>query len=125
MDYDAVIVGGGLGGSSLGIALAQSGAQVLVIERETQFRDRVRGEGVLPWGAAEARELGIHQPLLEACAIESRWWTAPDDNRDLVATTPSGLGCRNFFHPEMQQSLLDTAVAAGVEVWRPAEAVAV
>jgi menaquinone-9 beta-reductase len=102
MDYDAVIVGGGLGGSSLGIALAQSGARVLVIEREGRFRDRVRGEGMLPWGATEARELGIYQTLIDTCACEARWWTTPDANRDLLATTPSGLGCLDFYHPEMQ-----------------------
>ena len=47
--------------------------------------------------------------------------TASDGNRDLVETTPSGLGCLNFYHPEMQQRLLGFAVAAGVELWRPAE----
>jgi 2-polyprenyl-6-methoxyphenol hydroxylase-like FAD-dependent oxidoreductase len=121
MDYDLVIVGGGLAGSSIGAAMAASGARVLFIEREIEFRDRVRGEGMLPWGAAEARELGVYQPLIERCALETRWRTAPDDNRDLVETTPSRLGCLNFYHPEMQQRLLDLAVAAGVELWRPAE----
>jgi 2-polyprenyl-6-methoxyphenol hydroxylase-like FAD-dependent oxidoreductase len=121
MDYDMVIVGGGLAGSSMAAAMAATGTRVLVIERETEFRDRVRGEGMLPWGVAEARELGTYQPLLESCAIETRWWTAPDDNRDLVETTPSRSGCLNFYHPEMQQRLLDFAVAAGAELWRPAE----
>jgi hypothetical protein len=57
---------------------------------------------MLPWGVAEARELGVYKPLIDSCAIETRWWTAPDDNRDLVETTPSGLGCLNFYRPEMQ-----------------------
>jgi menaquinone-9 beta-reductase len=125
MDYDLVIVGGGLAGSSIGAAMAAKGARVLIIEREVEFRDRIRGEGMLPWGVAEARELGIYEPLLDSCAIETRWWTAPDDNRDLVETTPSGLGCLNFYHPEMQQRLLDHAVAAGVELLRPAEVTSV
>jgi 2-polyprenyl-6-methoxyphenol hydroxylase-like FAD-dependent oxidoreductase len=77
MDYDLAIVGGGLAGSSLGMALAKTGARVLIVEREAQFRDRVRGEGVLPWGVAEAQELGIYQPLLDGCAHETRWWTEP------------------------------------------------
>ena len=121
MDYDLVIVGGGLAGSSIGAAMAANGARVLIIEQEIEFRDRVRGEGMQPWGVAEARELGIYQPLTDSYALETRWWTAPDDNRNLVETTPSGLGCLNFYHPEMQQRLLDLAVAAGVELWRPAE----
>jgi 2-polyprenyl-6-methoxyphenol hydroxylase-like FAD-dependent oxidoreductase len=121
MNYDLAIVGGGLAGSSLGSALARAGARVIIFEREPVFRDRVRGEGMLPWGAAEARELGIHQVLTGVCAQEVRWLTAPDSNRDLIETTPSRLGFLNFSHPEMQQCLLDSAVAARVELRRPAE----
>jgi hypothetical protein len=80
---------------------------------------------MLPWGGEEARELGIRDSLLERCAIETRWWTAPDENRDLIETTPAGLGCLNFYHPEMQQTLLELAVEAGAELKRPAEAVRV
>ncbi len=93
----------------------------MIVEREARFRDRVRGEAMLPWGAAEARQLDLHQALTEACAHEARWWTTPVDTRDLTATTPSGLGCLDFYHPEMQQALLDRAVAAGAELLRPAE----
>ncbi len=125
MDYDLIIVGGGLAGSSLAIAMVQAGARVLIIEREPQFRDRVRGEGMLPWGAAEARHLGIYQHLLDRCAIGVPWWVEPDGTRDLVATTPSHLGCLNFYHPEMQQMLLDMAVALGAELLCPADAVGV
>ena len=39
----------------------------------------------------------------------------------MIETTPSRLGCLNFYHPEMQQQLLDLAVAAGAELRRPAE----
>lgn len=122
MDFDAAIVGGGLAGASLARVLAQNGAHVLIVEHEPQFRDRVRGEGVLPWGAAEARRLGIHQPLLDNGGVEARWWTATGGNRDLVETTQDGFGCLDFYHPEMQQCLLDLAVASGAELWRPAEA---
>ena len=43
--YDVISVGGGLGGSALAKAMAELGARVLVVERETQFKDRVRGAG--------------------------------------------------------------------------------
>jgi flavin-dependent dehydrogenase len=43
MDYDLVIVGGGLAGSALAAAMAPTGARVLIVEREATFRDRVRG----------------------------------------------------------------------------------
>jgi len=42
--YDIITVGGGLGGASLAKAMAEHGARVLVLEREQQFKDRVRGE---------------------------------------------------------------------------------
>jgi flavin-dependent dehydrogenase len=57
MDYDLVIVGGGLAGSALAAAMAPTGTRVLIVERDAVFRDRVRGEGMLPWGVAEARQL--------------------------------------------------------------------
>jgi flavin-dependent dehydrogenase len=49
-NYDVAIVDGGLAGSSLALALAlaKRGTDVVVLEREPQFRDRVRGEGMLP-----------------------------------------------------------------------------
>ena len=56
--YDIITVGGGLGGSALALAMAEHGARVLVLERESHFRDRVRGEGMHAWGVPEARALG-------------------------------------------------------------------
>jgi 2-polyprenyl-6-methoxyphenol hydroxylase-like FAD-dependent oxidoreductase len=65
--YDIITVGGGLGGATLAKAMAEHGAQVLVLERERQFRDRVRGEVIAPWGVAEAQELGIDMLLRSSC----------------------------------------------------------
>lgn len=130
MDYDLIIVGGGLAGSALGSALAERGARVLIIEREEKFRDRVRGEGTHPWGVAEARALGIERRLLETCGHAVRWWsvyagTRLLSRRDLIETAPAHLGCLDFYHPDMQRALLDLAEAAGAEVRRRAEVTAV
>ncbi len=38
MDYDLIVVGGGLGGAALAKALAERGARVLVFEREKEFK---------------------------------------------------------------------------------------
>lgn len=128
--YDLVIVGGGLAGSSLGLNMARAGARVLILEREARFRDRVRGEGIFPWGCAEARSLGIYQALLQSCGREIRTWrrhlgAGRTLDRDLAATAPSGLGMLNFRHEEMQEVLIELAVDAGATVRRPAEAVGV
>jgi menaquinone-9 beta-reductase len=57
--FDLVTVGGGLAASALAISMAGKGARVLMLEKEKQFRDRVRGESLAPWGAGEAKELGV------------------------------------------------------------------
>jgi 2-polyprenyl-6-methoxyphenol hydroxylase-like FAD-dependent oxidoreductase len=131
--YDAIVVGGGLGGAALAKVLAESGLHLLVLEREPVFRDRVRGEAILPWGVAEARALGIADALLRDCGQEIGWWDysvapaldVPTSRRDLIATTPDRAGFLTFYHPAMQRRLLDLAEGAGAEVRRGAAVVAV
>jgi 2-polyprenyl-6-methoxyphenol hydroxylase-like FAD-dependent oxidoreductase len=121
--YDLICVGGGLGGAALGMAMAKHGARVLVLEREAQFKDRVRGEGLASWGVAEARALGIDELMRDAGGRELRWWDTyggpmPPRRRDLIATTTQQAPQVTFYHPEMQEALLRAAAAAGVEVRR-------
>jgi 2-polyprenyl-6-methoxyphenol hydroxylase-like FAD-dependent oxidoreductase len=66
MSVDVIIVGGGLAGSTLATTLARKGRKILVLERETAFKDRVRGENMLPWGVATARRLGVVDDLVAA-----------------------------------------------------------
>ena len=130
MSYDAIVVGGGLAGSSLADRLARAGHRVLVLERETQFKDRVRGENMLPWGVAAARRLGIHDTLITAGAhpapkfvVYIMGHAAPP--RDMRATTPGGDTMLNIFHPDMQEALLSRAVDAGAELRRGATVVGI
>jgi menaquinone-9 beta-reductase len=118
--YDIVVVGGGLGGSALAKAMAERGARVLVLEREKQFRDRVRGEELLPWGGAEAKRLEIYDLLRDSCAFEKRWSLGFGPDRDFVTTTPHNLPLLTFYHPAMQEVMLRAASAAGAEVRRGA-----
>lgn len=129
VDYDIITVGGGLGGSALAIAMARHGARVLLLERELAFKDRVRGEGMAPWGVAEARELGIYEALRDACGYEARWWQVhfgpAVTRRDLIATTAQGAPMLDFSHPEMQEFLLRAAGESGTAVRRGATVTAV
>jgi menaquinone-9 beta-reductase len=123
MQYDLAIVGDGVVGSTLGMTLAAHGAHVVIIEKQTTFRNRNRSEVTHPWGVAKTIALGVYQPLLQTCAHETRYAAAPW--RDLIATIPWRVGRLNFYHPAMQQTLLDLAVRAGAEVRRPAEVLSV
>ena len=122
-DYDLIIAGGGLAGSALAVVMARKGHRVLVVERETRFRDRIRGELLLPWGSREAKRLGLYDELVASCALEGPFWSYFFAGefvraRDLKATTPEGSCCLTLPHPAMQETLISLAEAAGVRVLR-------
>ena len=123
--YDIVTIGGGMAASALGAAMAKRGARVLILEKETKFRDRVRGEYLVPWGAAEARELGIHDALVQSCATEMPILDMGFGPRPLIDTTPQRLASVTFHHPEMQETLLAAAENAGAEVRRGVTAIGI
>jgi 2-polyprenyl-6-methoxyphenol hydroxylase-like FAD-dependent oxidoreductase len=56
---DVAIVGGGIAGGALAVRLARAGLAVTVLEQSAEFRDRVRGETMFPWGCAELVESGL------------------------------------------------------------------
>jgi len=123
MSYYAIIVGGGIAGSTLAKSLGERGKRVLVLEREPRFKDRVRGEQMHPWGVSAARQLGIYDHLAKTCGNQTRWWTtwiggSPVFNRDLQTTAPHRVGSFNVYHPAVQEALLELAEKEGAEVRR-------
>jgi 2-polyprenyl-6-methoxyphenol hydroxylase-like FAD-dependent oxidoreductase len=133
--FDVVVVGGGLSGSAAASVLARAGSEVLVLERETAFRDRVRGEWLAPWGILEVEALGLRHvadsvPLVnlitrhvgydETVSPEAAEQTA----FDIVAMIPGG-GCLALGHPQFQEALLADAGAAGATVRRGVSSVRV
>ncbi len=127
MQYDLIIVGGGIAGASLAIAATRRNWRVLIVEAEREFRDRVRGEGLHSWGVREARRIGIADLLYETCARALPAWDTYMDGsrverRNLPEGTLSGSECMGFFHPEMQTALLSAAEKAGAHVLRGAHA---
>ncbi len=128
--YDLITVGGGLGGAALAGVMSRAGARVLVLERSREFKDRVRGEVLVPWGCVEASKLGILDALLDRHGHELRYWAVDLGGvraltRDLVPPGTSRLPVITFFHPDMQRLVLDQATQAGAEVLRGATVVKV
>ncbi len=121
-DCDVLIVGGGLAGATLALILAKNGIDVIILEKEVEYRDRVRGEVLLPWGSVEAKALGIYDLLLSSCAREFEYevdylegeGTPP---RDYRATTPHQTCGLAFHHPDMQRALANATVEAGARLW--------
>ncbi len=124
-DYDIITIGGGLGGASLAKGMADKGYKVLVVERETKFKDRVRGEVMFPWGVAEAQELGVYDVIMSAGGHHPEKFIAfagpaPLPERNLAETTPQGVHQLTIYHPKMQEAVLESAEKAGAEVRRGA-----
>lgn len=123
--YDVAIAGGGFAGSSLAGVLARGGLNVVVIERERQFRDRIRGEFTWPWGRAEIDQLGL-LPVFESIgALPLKQMVEYLDgaySRTIDVVPRPGL---TYQHAPLQDKLLDWAQDQGAEVIRPARVVAI
>src|SRR5215469_16479442 len=73
-DYDVITVGGGLGGAALAKVMAEQGARVLVLEREHQFKDRIRGEFLAPWGGPKCSNSGCMTPYWKRVRTPNVFW---------------------------------------------------
>lgn len=125
LSSDVVIIGGGVAGSSLAIALRRSGVAVTVVEKEPAFRDRVRGEATHPWGVRELQRIGVLDLFHEAGAIDlPRWITWRNQREDGVFSwqdaDPEAPSELSWPHVDVQNRLIDEAASLGATVIRPA-----
>ena len=122
-NYDIITIGGGLGGAALAKVMAEHGASVLVLESETNFKDRIRGEVIMGWGVVDAIDLGIYDCLKAAGGVEVEFAETVQDGgnvarRHLPSTALPGKPRFNMYHPNMQDALLEAASDAGAVVHR-------
>src|SRR5580698_8607601 len=76
---DVVVVGAGIAGASIAAVLARSGIEVLLLERQREYRDRVRGEYMAQWGVLEARALGLEDVIRSTQSVDARYSVAYDE----------------------------------------------
>jgi 2-polyprenyl-6-methoxyphenol hydroxylase-like FAD-dependent oxidoreductase len=125
---DIAIVGGGIAGSALATVLAREGHEVLVLERQTSYRDKVRGEAICCWGVAEMLELDLEKPLLAAGGHYITRMVPYDEVTDpaeaeaaaaqLDQLLPGVPGVLDVGHPEACEALARAAAEAGATVLR-------
>ena len=125
---DVVVVGGGIAGSALATVLARRGRDVVVLERQTTYRDKVRGEVLCCWGVAEALRLELEKPLLDAGGHYVTRAVAYDEVIDpataeanavpLDQLLPGVPGCLDIGHPQACEALARAAAEAGATVLR-------
>jgi 2-polyprenyl-6-methoxyphenol hydroxylase-like FAD-dependent oxidoreductase len=126
--HDVVVVGGGIAGSALATVLARAGHDVLVLERQTEYRDKVRGEVLSCWGVAELRRLGLEQALLDAGGHYATRAVFYDEIREpahaeaaaapLDQVVPDVPGSLDVGHPQACAALTRAAESAGATVVR-------
>jgi 2-polyprenyl-6-methoxyphenol hydroxylase-like FAD-dependent oxidoreductase len=123
---DLVIVGGGIAGSVLATVLARNSLEVVVLERETRYPDRVRGEYMPPWGVVEFKRLGLIDILYENGALhvernipyDENWSPEEAEQRalDIAKLLPDIPGALCIGHPTMCNAFSVSAKAAGAKV---------
>ncbi|MEQ8559108.1 MAG: FAD-dependent monooxygenase [Henriciella sp.] len=128
MTYDLIIVGGGIGGSALAATMAKAGRSVLLLEKSTQYEDRVRGEWIAPWGVAEVRRLGLYDLLRQAGGHHITSHVTYDESREPATAEQTALPLEIFAegvpgplaigHPHHCQTLFDEAVRSGATALR-------
>jgi flavin-dependent dehydrogenase len=82
--FDAIVIGGGPGGSSAATYLRRAGRSVLVLEKEIFPRFHI-GESLLPCNMALFREMGV-MPALEAAGFPIKYGARFDLANDTLGT---------------------------------------
>jgi 2-polyprenyl-6-methoxyphenol hydroxylase-like FAD-dependent oxidoreductase len=126
--YDLVVVGSGIGGGALACVMRAAGKSVLLLEESTEYRDKVRGEWIAPWGVVETRRVGLYDLLMASGGHHLSRHLTYDETREPADAEATGLpldailpeipGPLCIGHPHHCQVLFDEAARRGAEAHR-------
>ena len=124
MTYDAIIIGGGPGGSTAGLQLARAGLKVVIIEKDAFPRFHI-GETILPYNRKVIASLGLtdalnRTPHVEKLGAEFIHATGKHATRFYFNSGfVSGSPTFNVERAKFDVMLLEEARAAGAEILQP------
>jgi flavin-dependent dehydrogenase len=130
-NYDVAIIGGALAGASAAILLLREkpDLRVLVMEKSEQFGRRVGEATVEVSGYFLTKVLGLTQHLNESHLVKQgmRFWFFNEHTKSLDECSEVGglslarLPAFQVDRSVLDQEVLNRAIAAGAELWRPAD----
>ena len=119
-----VVVGAGPAGAALSLLLVRGGAEVLLLERETDFERVFRGEGLMPLGLEMLHQMGFRERLRELPGDTLDAWDIHlERTRVMHIEEPSrelgDLALRIVSQPALLSSLIDEAKKHPAFAFRP------
>lgn len=116
-DADVVVVGAGIAGCAIAVALGRQGRSVILLERSLKTPDRIVGELLQPGGVQALEKLGLRDCLEDIDAIEVHGYEViyhaepvniAYPKNETTGTRPQG---RSFHHGRFVSRLRDAAIA--------------
>lgn len=124
MPHSVIVVGGGVGGLTAAIALAQRDISVQVIERAAEFKAIGYGIQLGPNAFHAMQHLGIDQAVLNKCSLPDAGYIKDAATGEILLSLPMGGEIVGVYEKpyavihrsDLHQALIDTCIARGVKL---------